>query len=157
VQLRELSHGPERTFAVVFDTGEEPISGLTAAATSAGLDAAHFTAIGAFERATLGWFDMDEQDYRRIEVDEQVEVVSLVGDITRDEKESNPLKVHAHVVVARSDGVALGGDLLEATVRPTLEVVITDSPAHLRRRHDAATGLALIALEVTGRNGLKSR
>jgi len=36
------------------------------------------------------------------------------------------------------------GHLIEGKVRPTLEVILTESPAHLRKRHDLESGLALI-------------
>ena len=49
-------------------------------------------------------------------------------------------------VLGKSDGAALGGHLLEAHVRPTLEVTLVESPKHLRRKHDQETGLALIRL-----------
>jgi predicted DNA-binding protein with PD1-like motif len=52
--------------------------------------------------------------------------------------------LHAHVVVGKADGTAHGGHLLAAVVRPTLEVILVESPRHLQRRHDAETGLALI-------------
>jgi predicted DNA-binding protein with PD1-like motif len=68
-------------------------------------------------------------------------VLSLVGDIALDGLEP---KVHAHVVVGKADGTAHGGHVLEAHVWPTLEVIITTSPAHLRRKHDPETGLALL-------------
>jgi uncharacterized protein len=58
--------------------------------------------------------------------------------------------VHAHVVLGRSDGTAYGGHLLAAHVWPTLEVVVTEEPRHLRRTIDAQTGLALIDLEAPG-------
>ncbi len=141
-----LSTGPDRSIAVVFDPGDEPIEGLTGFARDSGLDAAHFTAIGAFQEATVGWFDLDKRDYRRIEVDEQVEVLALVGDITRAGPDSDDPKVHAHVVLGRSDGSLVGGHLLAGRVRPTLEVMLTEPPAELRRSHDPATGLALIDL-----------
>jgi predicted DNA-binding protein with PD1-like motif len=54
--------------------------------------------------------------------------------------------VHAHIVIGQSDGAARGGHLLEAHVRPTLEVVLVESPAHLHRRFDPKCGLALIQL-----------
>jgi predicted DNA-binding protein with PD1-like motif len=69
-------------------------------------------------------------------------VVSLVGDVALGEK-GEP-KVHAHVVLGRSDGSALAGHLLEARVRPTLEVILVESPGHLQRKHDDESGLALI-------------
>ena len=54
--------------------------------------------------------------------------------------------VHAHVVVGCWDGSTRGGHLLQAHVRPTLEVMLVESPAHLQKRHDPESGLALIAL-----------
>jgi len=77
-------------------------------------------------------------------VDEQVEVVSLIGDIALDD--GNP-KVHAHVVVGKKNGTTMGGHLLEAHVRPTLELVLQDSAEQLKRKFDPASGLALIDLE----------
>jgi predicted DNA-binding protein with PD1-like motif len=137
--------GDRKTFALIFDTGDEVMSTLTEFARKEGLTGSRFTAIGAFREATLGYFDWETKDYLKIPVREQVEVVSLVGDVAEGEK-GGP-KVHAHVVVGRRDGTALAGHLLEARVRPTLELMLTESPAHLRRRHDAETGLALIRIE----------
>jgi uncharacterized protein len=142
--LLKLSSGTTRLFAAIFDPGDEPIAALKAAAAEAKLDAAQLTGIGAFESATVGWFDLAARDYRRIEVDEQVEVVSFLGDITLGPPGSNEPTVHVHAVLGRADGSLVGGHLLAGRVRPTLEVVITEAPTELRRRHDPATGLALI-------------
>lgn len=138
-----LSEQGGRTFAIVFASGDEVTAGLQAFAEENSLSASHFTAIGAFERVTLGYFDWEQKDYRKIPLLEQVEVISLLGDIALDD--GRP-KVHAHVVVGKSDGSAHGGHLLEAYVRPTLEVVLVESPAHLKRRLDRDSGLALIDL-----------
>jgi predicted DNA-binding protein with PD1-like motif len=134
----------EKTFVLVFATGDEAIASLTAFAKEKGLAASHFTAIGGFQEATLGYFNLDKKDYDKILVREQVEVLSLVGDITLTEK-GEP-KIHAHVVVGRSDGTTRSGHLVEARVRPTLEVMLVESPRHLRRKHDPQSGLALIQL-----------
>jgi uncharacterized protein len=133
----------ERTFAVIFETGEDPVAGLTRFASEHKLSASAFTAIGAFSEAVLGYFDWDKRDYERIAVMEQVEVLALIGDVAL--QDGKP-KLHAHVVLGRRDGSARGGHLLEARVRPTLEVIVTESPAHLRRVYDPASGLALIKL-----------
>ena len=133
----------EKTFALVFEPGDEVMEELTNFAKENGLNAAHFTAIGAFSDATLGYFDMEKKEYKEIPVDEQVEVLSLVGDIALFEGEP---KLHAHVVLGRSDGTTRGGHLLEAHVQPTLEVIITESPEHLRRETDEETGLPLLAV-----------
>jgi predicted DNA-binding protein with PD1-like motif len=136
-----LDDGERRTYAVVFESGDEVSSGLLRFAKERGLRASHLTAIGAFDDVTLGFFDFAIKDYRRTRLCEQVEVVSLVGDIALDGDEP---RVHAHVVVAKEDGSAYGGHLLEARVRPTLEVVVVESPAYLRRVFDRDTGLTLI-------------
>ena len=136
-----INEASERTHVLVFETGDDVIPLLLAFAREHHLDASHFSAIGAFQRLTLGYFDWAKKDYERIPIDEQVEVVSLLGDIARKGREP---QVHAHAVVAKRDGTAHGGHLLEATVRPTLEVILVESPAHLARRFDPQSGLALI-------------
>jgi predicted DNA-binding protein with PD1-like motif len=141
MRSKVLNAAPERTVALVFDRGDEVMSALKQFAREHDLAASRLTGIGAFESATLGYFDWERRDYLRIPVDEQVEVLTMVGDITLDGEQP---KVHAHVVLGRRDGSTLGGHLLEARVRPTLEVIVVDSPSHLRREHDPVSGLALI-------------
>ena len=135
--------GGQKTFILVFATGDKVVSELEAFARDRRLSAAHFTAIGAFSEATLGYFAWARKDYERIPVEEQVEVLTLAGDIALGE-DGTP-QVHAHVVLGRRNGDACGGHLLEAHVRPTLEVVLVESPAHLEKRMDPETGLALIS------------
>jgi predicted DNA-binding protein with PD1-like motif len=145
MRAKVLNEHGERVFALIFDKGEDPIHGLTHFAEERNLSASSFTAIGAFSDAMLGYFDWEKKDYERIPVREQVEVLALVGDIA---VQDGAKKIHAHVVLGRRDGSACGGHLLEATVRPTLEVIITESPSYLRREHDPETGLALIRIGV---------
>ncbi|MBP2303545.1 PPC domain-containing DNA-binding protein [Azospirillum picis] len=134
--------GGQRVFAVVFQTGDDPIAGLKAVARDEGLAASSLTAIGAFRRGVLGFFDFDRKDYHRIPVEEQCEVVSLIGNVTAGPDGPG---LHLHAVLGRRDGQAVAGHLLEAEVHPTLEVMLTESPAHLVRRKDAETGLPLLA------------
>ena len=141
MRVKLLNDSGERMFAVIFQTGDNPVAGLTAFAVEHKLKAASFTAIGAFSEATLGYFEWEKKEYERIAVGEQVEVLSLLGDITLQDGKPH---LHAHVVLGRRDGSACGGHLLDARVRPTLEVIVTEAPAYLRRRRDPASGLALI-------------
>jgi predicted DNA-binding protein with PD1-like motif len=141
-QLIHQHHG-EKTFAVIFDKGDAVIAGLQDFARMQQLSAAYFTAIGAFSDVTLGYFERERKDYKRIALPEQVEVLTLTGNIALNQ--GRP-KVHAHVVVGTSEGMTRGGHLLEAHVWPTLEVVVVESPQHLRRTTDAETGLALLHL-----------
>ena len=139
----ELDHERgRRSFVVVFDPGEEAAAGLLAFAREHALASASFTGIGALARVTLGFWDPDTLDYRPIPVREQVEVLALTGNVALGP--GGVPKVHAHIVVGKADGTACGGHLLEAYVRPTLEVILVESPRHLRRTVDPRTGLALL-------------
>jgi predicted DNA-binding protein with PD1-like motif len=127
---------------VILESGEEAFAALTRFANEARVSVASLTAIGAFERATVGWFDFASKSYRKIEVNEQCEVLSAIGDVAVGDDGKSSL--HIHIVLGLSDGSTRGGHLLEGKVRPTLEVVLTETPAKLRRRKRADLGIALI-------------
>jgi predicted DNA-binding protein with PD1-like motif len=131
------------TYALIFESGDNVMDLLKTFANEHSLKAAHFTAIGAFSKVELGYFDFSKKDYKHIPINEQVEVLSLVGDVALYGDDS---KVHAHVVVGRSDGMAMGGHLLKATAHPTLELILEETPGYLQRRMDEETGLPLIEI-----------
>jgi hypothetical protein len=139
-KLLHDAHG-QRTFAVILSTGDEVMTSLKQFVTQQKITAAQISAIGALSDAVLLYFDWDKKDYMKIPVHEQVEVASLLGDVA--EANSKPA-IHLHIVVGKRDGQAMAGHLGEAHVRPTLEVIITESPVHLRKKHDPESGLALI-------------
>jgi len=137
--------GGNRTFAVILRTGDEAMRCLLEFASHERLGAAQVTGIGALSGGKLAYFDWESKTYLMIPVEEQVEVASLVGDIAigPDRRPS----VHAHAVLGRRDGTALAGHLQEARVRPTLEIIVTESPAHLCKAKDPESGLALIKID----------
>jgi len=141
MKSKVINEGPERTIALIFDKGDEVVSTLQKFAAEHNLTASRFSAIGALQGAVLGYFDWDRKDYDRIPVQEQVEVLSLNGDIALDKGQP---KVHAHAVLGRRDGSCVGGHLLEGRVRPTLEVLLIESPSYLNKTCDPESGLALI-------------
>ena len=132
------------TYVVVCDPGDEAVSALTHFARAEDLEAAQITAVGGFERATVGWFDREARDYRRIPVDEQCELLSLVGDVA--EGQDGPI-LHVHAVLGLSDGTTRGGHLLEGRVFPTLEAIVTETPAELRKVLRPELGIAVIDLD----------
>lgn len=144
MKTKVLNETPERTIALIFDPGDDPVRLIEEFAAEHGLTASRISAIGAFERATVGYFDWQKKDYERIAVDEQVEVLSLLGDIAL--ADGKP-KVHLHTVLGRRDGTTVGGHLLQGRVRPTLEVMLVESPSYLRKEHDPESGLALIRID----------
>ena len=131
-----------RIHVVILDSGEEAFAALTRFANEAKIEAASVTAIGAFEKATVGWFDFDSKTYKKIEVSEQCEVLSAMGDVAVGD--DGKASLHIHIVLGLSDGSTRGGHLLAGLVRPTLEVVLTEVPTRLRRKKRADLGIALI-------------
>lgn len=138
--------GASRTYVLVADPGDDAVRSLQVLAREATLAAAQLTGVGAFARATVGWFDRQAKEYREIAVGEQCEVLSLVGDIALGKE--GPV-VHAHAVLGLSDGQVRGGHLLAGEVWPTLEVVVRESPSRLRKTDHPELGLALIDLART--------
>ena len=135
-------HEGRRTYAVALETGEQVISTLTGLARDLDLAGSSVSAIGGFQHAKLGYFNPQNADFVENEVDEQVEVLSFQGSVA-EETDGSP-HLHIHVVLGRRDASTRGGHLVEATVRPTLEVIIVESPEHLHRQRDEKTGLVLL-------------
>ena len=141
-------HHGTRTFAIALETGDRLMDSITRFAADNGLAASEFTAIGALASARLAYFDPARRDYVHIPVEEQVEIASLNGRITRPEGGEGDPHLHVHCVLSRRDGSAVAGHLVEAEVRPTAEVFVIDSPGELHRRIDPESGLAVIDPEL---------
>jgi uncharacterized protein len=140
---KQIATDPE-TLVLIMQTGDEISSSLSSFAEAQKLAASSFKAIGALSYVKLGWFNWETKQYEAaVEFSEQVELLSLIGDIAL--KDGKP-QVHAHATISRRDGKAFGGHLLKAIVRPTCELILTESPEHLRKQVDPESGLALIAI-----------
>ena len=144
MKYKLINESGEKTFVMIFDKGDEIITKLREFAREENLLASHFTAIGALSEVVLGFFDPSKKEYKQIPIREQLELLSLSGDIVL--KDDKP-EIHAHAVVGKSDGTAHGGHLLQGHVFPTMELVLMESPKRLRRSIDKETGLALIDLQ----------
>ena len=129
-----------KTFMLVFETGDELAEGLLQFAKEKNLSAASFKAVGALSSVRLARFSWENTRYEpSLTVYERIELLSLIGDVAQ--KDEEPV-VHAHAVIAKKDDPAHGAHLLEAHVRPTCEVVLTESLAKLQKFVDAQSGCA---------------
>ncbi|MEV4759259.1 PPC domain-containing DNA-binding protein [Micromonospora sp. NPDC049559] len=142
MRLREIEDQRRRTLVVACDKGDRVPDVLLDAVREHGIRAAQVTAVGGLRRAELGYFDRGRHDYLRIPVDEQVEVLSLLGDVAQAGDET---QLHLHAVLGRRDGSTVGGHLLGGEVWPTLEVIVTEVGPELAKRVDRETGLALLS------------
>lgn len=150
MRSKQLVTGAPGTYVVVLDAGDHVLDELTRFARSSGIGTASVTAIGGLSNATLAYFDVDTKQYQDIPVDEQVEVLTMTGVVVGNDEP----QMHLHAVLGRHDGTTRGGHLRAGLVRPTLEVMVTESPPHLIRHYDQDSGLPLIDLDAweTGRS-----
>ena len=118
MQTRVVSANPngEKTYAVIFAKGDEVLSGLTEFAVREKITCGHFTAIGALQSARFGWFDAAHKAYRDIPIDQQVELIALIGDIGLV---NGAPQIHAHGTVGLPDGRVRGSAGLMQRQRPT--------------------------------------
>ncbi len=138
-----INDDQQKTYAIILDSGDEVMEQLMAFAKKEKVSVSQFTAIGAFSQATVGFFDFSKKDYKKIPLNEQMEVLTLNGDISLFE---NEYKIHAHVVLGKAGGTAHGGHLIKAIAHPTLEIILTESPAYLKREMDKDSGIPLIKI-----------
>jgi uncharacterized protein len=142
MKVRLLSeNGGAKHYAIILAKGDEVMSGLTDFARQNKVTSASFTAIGAFSHATVAWFDDGRKEFKLIPIEQQVELVSMIGNIALVNDQP---AVHTHVSVASSDGTVRGGHVINAFVFPTLELFMTVYPTPLHKESDKATGLKLI-------------
>lgn len=142
MQVQLLNAGDRtKQYAVIFYQGDEASSGLLEFAERYKVTSAHFTAIGAVNRATLGWFDPQRKMYKEIPIEGQHEVIGMSGDIALYRGKPS---VHSHMLVGSPDGTTRAGHVLAAYVSPTLEVMVTVDPVAMQKRFDPATDLTLI-------------
>lgn len=144
MKSKQVAANGEDTYVLVFDKGDEVLSTLKQFALDNSLAASHITGIGAFSDVITGYFDRDAKKYIENPVNEQCELLSLIGDIA--EGPDGKPALHMHVVVGLRDGTTRGGHLLKAHVFPTLEMTLVEAPAALRKKMDPEIQLALISL-----------
>ncbi|TCP85178.1 hypothetical protein C8J31_107144 [Rhizobium sp. PP-CC-2G-626] len=143
MKSREISSGTtDRMFVLILEKDEEAFAAITQFASENAISGASITAIGAFSEATIAWFDMAEKSYVNTDVSEQSEVLSLIGDVA--EGDDGKPSLHLHAVLGLRDCTTRGGHFVSGIVDPTLEVILTETPAVLRRRKQPGMGFALI-------------
>ncbi len=141
--MKSQSFAVRRHHLLVFDTNDDFLPVLTEFVKRNDIQGASFSAIGAFQQAVIAYWNWDTKKYEHIEMMEQVEVLALSGSVARVAED---VKIHAHTILGRRDGATIGGHLIRAIVRPTLELFLLDLGARLARRRDDATGLWLLDL-----------
>jgi predicted DNA-binding protein with PD1-like motif len=131
MQVKLLSDNAGRqSYAVIFQTGDEVVSGLTEFAQRYNVKSAFYQGIGDAGSAKVGWYDAGRKTFKVIPIGPS-EITSLLGDIAVfDGKQV----AHTHINLSTEDGISHGGHLLELIVGPTLEVFVTVEQTPLFKR-----------------------
>jgi predicted DNA-binding protein with PD1-like motif len=141
--------GDVKTYAVIFSTGDEVVSGLTEFAHTYKVKSGHYQGIGDALHVEAGWFDYHRKEFLVIPLD-TVEITSFTGDIAW--YNGKPV-AHTHVSASLKDGSVKGGHLLKLIVGPTLEVMVTVEPTPLYKRLNESFNAAVIDPEITKDSG----
>jgi len=132
-----------RRFVLVFETGDDVMGELQRFVEEQNVMAAFFHGFGGIQRATVGFYNLANKQYEPIEIDQQSELLSLNGNVSI--YDGKP-RLHIHIALGRRDGSAMGGHLLQATVRPTLEIVLDELAGNLHRSDRPEVGIPLLDL-----------
>lgn len=121
--------------------GADLLEELTKICTDRGIECGRLEAIGAVQKACIGYYDQKQQGYKFNTLDAPMEILKLAGNVSL--KEGAPM-VHAHITLADDRGRAFGGHLSPGTIIFACECMVEafDAPA-FRRVYDEETGLAL--------------
>ena len=122
--------------------GEEVVSLLTRLIDEEKITCGRVTGIGATDKITIGLYNVGTQEYHKATIEEEMEILSLSGNLTR--KDGNPY-VHVHGAFATLDKV-YGGHVNEVWISATAEIIIDVIDLVVEREIDKETGLNLIKL-----------
>jgi hypothetical protein len=104
-----------------FRAGDDVLDRLNQLVRANGINAASFTALGAVEKACVGFFDGNDE-YSTVSYAGPLEVLSCLGNVSL--KEGKPF-IHAHIAIADQEGKAYGGHLMPGCiVSATFEVTL---------------------------------
>lgn len=131
------------SYLVRLETGEEIFSAVSTFAAEHKIEAGVVSGIGSAANIVLGYYDHTAREYLRRTVPEEMEIVSLLGNISLKDGRAFP---HLHVTLGGRDSQALAGHLFEGRVTATCELVIRSLPGRAERRKDEAAGLYLLDL-----------
>jgi predicted DNA-binding protein with PD1-like motif len=128
---------------VRLESGDEVIGSLTRLAKLEDFGFAAISGLGAVRAATVAYYNTETREYEKHELDEQMEVTALVGNVAHKDDAPFP---HVHATFGRRDLSTLGGHVFRAVAHSTLEMWLSTEPDHIVRLPDEETGLSLLDL-----------
>lgn len=142
MNLKSIDAKVSRVIVGKVEPNEDLIDAITKLVKTYNIKAGLLNCIGAFKKFTIGYFDLDKKEYKLETFDENVELVSCLGNIAY--KNGKPI-IHAHVSVGRPDFSIIGGHLSQPSIiSVTGEIYILEIDQKLNRSLDPQFNLFLL-------------
>lgn len=140
--MKSIDAKVSRVIVGKIEPDEDLIDAITKLVKTYNFKAGLLNCIGAFKKFTIGYFDLDKKEYKLETFDENVELVSCLGNIAY--KNGKPI-IHAHVSVGRPDFSIIGGHLSQPSIiSVTGEIYILEIDQKLNRSLDPQFNLSLL-------------
>ena len=129
-----------QTIALRVQRGEDILEAIKTMAIKEDIRLGSVTGIGACDYVRLGFFQLKTQEYTETLFEEDLELTSIVGNITCKD---GAYYGHFHGNFAKADSSVIGGHLVEARVSVTGEIMIQVIDGQVERQMDSETGVNL--------------
>ena len=128
--------------ALRLDPGEELLDRISEVCRRQGVRFGSITGIGAANHVTIGFYNLEKQEYSEKDLDFPMEITSILGDVSRKDGE---VYLHVHINVSDEEGRPFGGHLKKCMISVTGEIVITCIDGEVGRKADPATGINVLS------------
>lgn len=138
----KLIHTQDNFYTLNFQKGDEVMSGLADFLKENNIKAGHISGLGAASHLEIAYYNLETKEYERKQFTEDVEILSLNGNI--GVKEGGELVVHMHGTFGRNDFSVFGGHIFEMVISGAGEIQIAAFFGEINRAYDEESGLTLM-------------
>ena len=140
LMIRAKSFRLGRAFLGRLPEGGDIVQSLTVFCQEEEIRAGWISAIGTVRWASLGYFEQETQSYKRIPVEEEMEIISCQGNVSL--KGDEPF-VHLHISLSGPEGEMISGHLFESEIFVGEFYLQEMEGPDLVRKPDSQSGLSL--------------
>ena len=140
--MRSMIMEHQKVHMIRLEKGEELLTSLVSYVKENNISAGFLTGIGALEKGTFGYFNIEKKKYLNTKFGE-VELLGCTGNIAVNKETKEPI-AHVHIILGKEDGKSIGGHLVEAIVSVTVEIYLVETLPTIYREKEEDTGLFLL-------------
>lgn len=123
--------------------GEKIVESLHEVFKKEDIKAGSISGLGAVDKLDMGFFNPTSKEYNPLIFEENMELTSLVGNVSRKDGE---VYTHLHIVCGREDASTVSGHLNEARISLTAEIFVDIIDGNIGRIFDEDLGINIIDL-----------